>query len=321
MADLLTDEEREALQDSIQSTGRSRPHSPAVAPKETPVALIADDQATEKARPAALRIAERWATQLQRLFPPVCGAKVEVTVDQDVETDPDEILKELTANWLGMVRSGKALGGALVAASGTMIPELAARLLGGIMEFGPHEKIKPPTSATLRVFDKIGQQLVLGLIQAIEQEQGIDARAIPAPQSAETWPPLVERTPLLMVRLNVKGDAEGVIRLVAPPEVVSQQRRVAAAPPTDPELVRMVLAEVPVDFSVELGSMTMRASDFAGLRPGAIVRLDSLVGDPLPVRVGGRLHAFGSAVLLGDVIAVQIGDRAEMARAREQAHE
>ncbi|MEM6994269.1 MAG: FliM/FliN family flagellar motor switch protein [Myxococcota bacterium] len=315
MADLLTDEERDALQDSIQSTGRSRERAPSKPPEPTPVALIADDQATEKVRPAALRIAERWSAQLRRLIPPACGAKVAFEVDDAVHLESHEIVEELTHNWLGMVKPGNTRGTVLVGASGSMIPELAARILGGKYDV---EGTKAPTSATLRVFGKIGQQIVIGLLRALEQEQGGEPVSTTPPKTAETWSPLVDGAPLVMVRLNVTGEAEGVVRFVSAPDSLAVARRAPPAPRTDPRLVRAVLGDVPVDISVELGTTTMRASEFAELQPGAVLRLDSLIGDPLPVRVGGRLHAVGSAVLNGEVIAVEIGKPSDIARQQEE---
>ena len=315
VAELLTDEERGALQDSIQSTAKDRDRAPTKAPEPTPVALIADDQASEKARPAALRLAERWATHLGRLIPPASGAKIEVEVDDAVHIDSQEIIEELTRNWLGMVKPSLGRGTVLVAASGPMIPELAARILGG--SYGV-EGDKAPTSATLRVFGKIGQQIVIGLLRAMQQEQGGDPEALTPPQSAETWQPLVDDDPLIVVRLKVTGEAEGIVRFVAAPDAMATPRGNTAPPCTDVRLIRAVLGDVPVDLSVDLGTTTMTASEFAELKPGAVLHLDSLIGDPLPVRIGGRMHASGSAVLNGEVIAVEIGKPRELTRAREE---
>lgn len=316
MADLLTDEERDALKDSIQQTAQSPKSTLPKLPEPTPVALIADDKATERVKPAALRIAERWCEALCRLVPPVTGAKIKVEIDDTVQNHTSEIVEELAHSWLGQVLPGHGRGSFLISASGKMVPELAAMILGG--KYTAEDKTKP-TTATLRVFGKIGHQIVVGLVRALQQEQGGEPKSVPPPKSAETWTPFADELPVIMVRLSVTGDVEGTVRFVSPPDALAVPRQLPNAPQTDPALARAVLADVPVELSVELGSTTMRAQEFSSLEPGAVLSLDSLIGDPLPVRVGGRLHAFGHAVLMGDVIAVEIANPAVMAGLHEEA--
>lgn len=304
--DLLSREERDALRESIQTTARARERPQPQSPEPTPVALIADDLATEKVTPAALRLAERWGGYIERLVPPVCGAKVHVELDREVVKDSKLINAEVTGNWLGLVKPAQDRGSVLVAATGSMIPELAARVLGGTYGGDPD---KAPTSATMRVFGKVGQQIVIGLINAMQQEHGTEVVQKRPPSSAESWQPIVDGASLISVCLKVTGDAEGEIRLVATPDTLAVARRGAQTQKASPALVRSVLGDVSVELSVDLGSTTMSASDFANLAPGEVLRLDSLVGDPLSVRVGGRLHAMGQAVVLGDVVAVEIGKR------------
>jgi len=304
--DLLSQEERDALRDSIQTSARKRDRPQPQAPEPTPVALIADDLATEKVTPAALRLAERWAGTIERLLPPVCGAKVHVELDRDVVSDSKVIEEVLSDNWLGMVRLAQDRGSVLIAARGSMIPELAARVLGGSYGGDPD---KTPTAATMRVFGKVGQQIVIALINAMQQELGIEVVQKRAPSTAESWQPILDGTSLIAVRLAVTGDAEGEIRMVASPDTLAVVRRGVQSQKAEPELVREVLGEVPVELSVDLGSTSMSASEFARLAPGEVLRLDCLVGDPLSVRVGGRIHAIGQAVVLGDVVAVEIGKR------------
>ena len=304
--DLLSREERDALRESIQTTARGRERPRPQAPEAIPVALIADDLATEKVTPAALRLAERWAGNIERLVPPTCGAKVHVELDREVVKDSKLISAEITGNWLGLVRPAQDRGSVLVAATGSMIPELAARVLGGTYGGDPD---RTPTAATMRVFGKVGQQIVIGLINAMQQEHGTEVLQKRPPASPEAWQPIIDGASLISVRLKVTGDAEGEIRLVATPDTLAVARRGAKTQKASPALVRSVLGEVPVELSVDLGATTMSASDFADLAPGEVLRLDSLVGDPLSVRVGGRIHAVGHAVVLGDVVAVEIGTR------------
>ena len=301
--DLLSREEQEALRDSIQTSARSRERPQPQAPEPSPIALIADDLATEKVTPAALRLAERWCRNIERLVPPVCGAKIQIELDREVIKDIALIQAEVSGNWLGLVKPTNDRGVVLVAASGPMIPSLAARVLGGTYD---GETDKAPTSATMRVFGKVGHQMVVGLINAMQQEYGTEVEQKRPPASVEAWQPIADGASLLAVRLTVTGDATGEVRMVTTPDTLALTRRGTQTQKASPRVVRSVLGEVPVELSVDLGSAEMSASAFARLEPGEVLRLDSLVGDPLSVRVGGRVHASGHAVVLGDVVAVEI---------------
>lgn len=302
MASLLTDEERNALAQNIQQSARAKPRT-AESPPPVPVALIADDQASEKVRPSALRLATRWAALLRRSIPPASGAKVTIDVSGAEAIEAKEAAEEVAACWLGMARPVRRRGSVLVAVSGPMIPVLAARMLGGDYDAPPD---KPPTAATLRVFSKVGDQIVAGLAKALQNEQGCDVVCGPAPASAEVWAPIADDSSLVLARLEVGGEAQGIIRLVSPPETLMTRRRAARTVVPAPEIVNQVLGEVPVELSVELGRARMRAGEFAALEPGAVLSLDTLVGEALPVRVAGKLKAMGNAVLAGEVLAVEI---------------
>ena len=63
----LDPQELDAIQRAVQEahSGANRPSSN-LFEEVVPLALIADDRAAEVARPAGMRIAERWATNIQR---------------------------------------------------------------------------------------------------------------------------------------------------------------------------------------------------------------------------------------------------------------
>ena len=99
----------------------------------------------------------------------------------------------------------------------------------------------------------------------------------------------------------------------------------AAAPsaaPTLPELGRSrphggsmpgidVLADVPMDVTVELGRTVMHVRDLLALGPGSVVELDRLAGSPVDVLVNGTAVATGNVVVVDNELAVRIIDIVE----------
>jgi flagellar motor switch protein FliN/FliY len=57
-----------------------------------------------------------------------------------------------------------------------------------------------------------------------------------------------------------------------------------------------VVENVLVDLAVELGRMNMRIRDIKSLRQGEVISLQRPVGDPLDIRINGRIVAKGEVV-------------------------
>jgi len=57
-----------------------------------------------------------------------------------------------------------------------------------------------------------------------------------------------------------------------------------------------VVENVIVDLAVELGRMSMRIRDIKSLRQGEVIGLQRPVGDPLDIRINGRIVAKGEVV-------------------------
>ncbi len=57
-----------------------------------------------------------------------------------------------------------------------------------------------------------------------------------------------------------------------------------------------VVENVVVDLAVELGRMSMRIRDIKSLRQGEVISLQRPVGDPLDIRINGRIVARGEVV-------------------------
>ena len=76
--------------------------------------------------------------------------------------------------------------------------------------------------------------------------------------------------------------------------------------PTLQLVIDEALGAVPVQLRVELGRLHMTLAEFAALTPGTVLPMDKFIDDPLPVRIGGRLKAWGRAMVARGAIAVEI---------------
>jgi len=69
----------------------------------------------------------------------------------------------------------------------------------------------------------------------------------------------------------------------------------------------LLLGDVPVELSVELGRVIMTMKEVGSrLGPGSIIALSKLTGDKLDVRVNDRLVARAEAVAIGDRYGARI---------------
>lgn len=74
------------------------------------------------------------------------------------------------------------------------------------------------------------------------------------------------------------------------------------------------LSDVPVELAVEIGRTRMTVGATLGLRPGSIVVLDRVAGEPVDLLVNGTPIARGEVVVIDEEFALRVtevlGDRA-----------
>ena len=84
-----------------------------------------------------------------------------------------------------------------------------------------------------------------------------------------------------------------------------------------------LLGDVDLDVSIELGRTEMLVEDVLRLGSGSVVELDKLAGDPVDVRVNGRLVARGEVLVLNDTFCIRVSeivaDLEEQAQAAQEA--
>ena len=69
-----------------------------------------------------------------------------------------------------------------------------------------------------------------------------------------------------------------------------------------------MLSDVDLGVTIELGRTEMLVEDVLRLGKGSVVELDKLAGDPVDVRVNGRLVARGEVLVLNDNFCIRISE-------------
>lgn len=80
----------------------------------------------------------------------------------------------------------------------------------------------------------------------------------------------------------------------------------AQEPAGPPDLRR--LRDVTVEVAVEIGRTSMTIGETLSLRPGAIITLDRLAGEPVDMLVNGRRIGRGEVVVVDDEFGVRVTD-------------
>lgn len=76
----------------------------------------------------------------------------------------------------------------------------------------------------------------------------------------------------------------------------------------DPQARLESLEDVELDLRIELGRTELLIEEVLKLKPGSVVPLDKLAGDPVDVLVNGRLVARGEVLVLNDNFCVRIAE-------------
>jgi flagellar motor switch protein FliM len=273
----------------------------------SPVALIAEDRAVVQARPAAIKLATRWARIVKKHVQRMTGTKIELDLLGVDSLEAASLRDELVSAWTGAVSNGARPPTMLsVAVSGPMIETLAARFLGAPqVEEGAADRA--PSPVALRLFQPVGEALLRGLAEAWKEEQGFEAIPVDDLREMRARQDLLGSGIVLVVTLTVRGGAAGQIRILSRPEsLIAPAPRVEAVA-ASASLIYETLGLVQVDVTVELGRASLTMNEMAALRPGVVLTLDRFVDDLLPVRCQGVIKGWGRAMVARNTMAVEIG--------------
>ena len=73
-----------------------------------------------------------------------------------------------------------------------------------------------------------------------------------------------------------------------------------------PKIDRKMLADIPIEATVELGRAKITLREVLELSEGSIISLDRIAGEPLDIKVGGQTVAVGEVVAVDDCYGIRI---------------
>jgi len=80
----------------------------------------------------------------------------------------------------------------------------------------------------------------------------------------------------------------------------------AADGPLGSRIDRKMLADIPIEATVELGKTKITLREVVELAEGSIISLDRVAGEPLDIKVGGQIVATGEVVAVDDCYGIRI---------------
>jgi flagellar motor switch protein FliM len=305
--------ELEAIQAALREAAAA-PSRPASRYSEevTPLALIVEDREAESARPAAMRIGERWTKAATARLRTALRAEIEVHV-AGAEIMAGESLREsLSASWLTTLAVEGRNGPVLLAANGPIVATVAGVLCGAVIredqgEPDGEQPERPPTAASIRIFHPVGDSLAITLADAWREEQSTQVtRDGHAERIEAVRRSVLEADVVVALTMQVSGATSGRLRVLTRPATLVKPPAPIEAVPAALAALEAALGSVPVELRVELGRTRLTMREFERLTVGTVLTLPQFVDDPLPVSCGGVIKAYGRPVVSRGVLAVQI---------------
>ncbi|MFA5103977.1 MAG: flagellar motor switch protein FliN [Candidatus Margulisiibacteriota bacterium] len=75
-----------------------------------------------------------------------------------------------------------------------------------------------------------------------------------------------------------------------------------------PKIDKKLLADIPIEATVELGRTKLTLREIMELAEGSIISLDKFAGEPLEVKVGGQTVAIGEVIAVDDCYGIRIAE-------------
>ena len=79
-----------------------------------------------------------------------------------------------------------------------------------------------------------------------------------------------------------------------------------ALSPAEPERLSPFLHRIPVTLTLEAGSARITLQELADLGPDSVVPLDTVVGEPLTIKVNGSAIGKGEVVVCGEAYGLKV---------------
>lgn len=306
---ILSPEELEAIQ---KATGGNKPpviSAPSTDVEVSPIALIADDREGERARPRALGIGNRWAPALAARLKRAFNLELEVTVEGAEMADGSYVVREMPSTWCRalLVEGGKQT--LCVQVGGPLVEVVAAILLGAKMDEDeePPAEDRAPSQVARKLFARGGQIILSSLLEVWRDEDSRHLEPIAdLARSEALCRHMAEHDPIIVVTIQVEAPVAGRIRLIGPPDAFLSPKPIHAAPTVPREVIASVIGGVGVDLVVELGGASLPMRQVKTLAPGALIKLDRSMSEPVPVRCEGVVKARGQVISQNGNFAVEV---------------
>jgi flagellar motor switch/type III secretory pathway protein FliN len=310
MADAVLDpNELAAIRGAIgQALSAAIQNEPAVK-DATPIALIADDRAADRARPDGLRIVERWMPLARSHLMRGYGVKIDLASSSAEIVSGAVLRDELDRAFIRVVEVKERASTAMVAITGPVIEAVAGRMLGsGTEDLGAD---RAPSIASLSVFGRAGETIIGALATAWHEEQSVHIHTRSASESDRLRREILAKDSLLVLTIEITGLANGRLRLIAHPETIAAPMPVERHTAPSTAIVARALAEVPVELRVDLGSTKLTIAEITALQPGALLTLEKPVDALLAVRASNVVLAYGRPTISKGALAIEIAGAEE----------
>ena len=297
----LDPEEMEAIQAAMRESAPPRRTSAATPDAEpTRLALIADDRVAEIARPALITLATRTAKLAAKSLRPQLAGTFTLDVVGAEILDGAMAKEELRGGWVAAL-AGPDGAELVITAHGGVIDLAAAKRCGAATPSADPDR--PPSALALRLFAPTGLLVQEAWVQAWSDIHGTK---LAATADLAIVSRLIDARSVVRVALAFGGSVTGRCAVYCRPDVLAPRPAALAAFKANAEKIANVLANVPVEVVVELGTLRMKLRELRSLEAGSQFTLRGFVDSRVPVYCEGVLKAWARPVVCRGVLAVQI---------------
>ncbi|WP_010269545.1 flagellar motor switch protein FliM [Paenibacillus senegalensis] len=263
------------------------------------------------------RIHENFARYLTTYFSTQLRTFVQINVVQVEQLPYDEFIRSIPKMTILNIFEADPLEGRMVLEVNPNVAyAMIDRLLGGMGN-------SPAKISSLTEIENMIMERMFG--RALDTLQDAWKTVIdlqPRLETLETNPQFMQiasaNDTIALISMNTRiGDTTGMINLCIPHVVIEPimqrlsvhhmfvtQKKAKSEEESEILHARLTQAKLPV--IAELGHSQLSVEEFLSLAPGDVITLDSLVGDQLAIRIGGKVKFLGNPGTLKGKAAVQI---------------
>ncbi len=336
MASILTQDEVDALLLSFQEEEKTPAAQPAEgeadSPSGSPAITVYDFRRPSRVSRDQLRFLETLHEGYAFSLMGILSGYLRAMVEMQVESVEPQTYGEWTR---GLPESTSLFPFAMEPLEGSGVIQVPLRLVLGIVDrlLGGRGAMESEERGLTRLESTLFARVVQDALTALGQTWSEITRFTPRPLGYERSPrglhllPDTETTVCVTLALKTPSLA-GVLSLCYPffsieaviPGARAPSAQLGIQPKRIPQGPAWMLAGIrggQIPLTVTLGTGSLRLGEFVRLQPGDVVRLDTRIGDPATVNLGGEAKFVGWPGRVGRKLAVQIAGRTSPAQGGE----